>query len=139
MKKIFNKHYRILPLSREDAIVTAGAIPRPRDPLYPFTQGKPKALLDIAGKPMIQWVLDAISEAKEVGKAVVVGLDGSIELSCDKPLSLLPNHGSMIGNIRAGVRSILEKDSDDPRISSRPGNPTNLLKLRRVELLKQEN
>jgi molybdopterin-guanine dinucleotide biosynthesis protein A len=95
-----------------DIIITAGAIPRLGDPLYPFTQGKPKALLDVAGKPMIQWVLDAISEAKGVSRVTVVGLNESVSLSCSKPLSMLPNHGSMIGNIRAGLRSILEKNPD---------------------------
>ena len=39
-----------------DAIVTAGGIPMPGEPLYEYTNGSPKALLDIAGKPMIQWV-----------------------------------------------------------------------------------
>jgi NDP-sugar pyrophosphorylase family protein len=43
-----------------DAIVIAGGIPEPGDPLYEYTQGQPKALLDIAGKPMVQWVLDAL-------------------------------------------------------------------------------
>jgi len=103
-----------------DIIITAGAIPNPGDPLYPFTQGKPKALIDIAGKPMVQWVLDAVSEAKSVGHVAVVGLaqgeveglDGSVELSCSKPLTIIPNQGSMIGNLRAGVRYILEKNPD---------------------------
>jgi len=103
-----------------DAIITAGGIPKPSHPLYKYTQGKPKALLDIAGKPMIQWVLDAISEAKSVGRVAVVGLaqseveglDGSVDLSSNKPLTLLPNTGSMIGNIRAGLQSILEKNPD---------------------------
>jgi len=95
-----------------DAIITAGAVPKPRDALYPFTQGKPKALLDIAGKPMIQWVLDAIGEAKGVSRVTVIGLEPGVDLACTKPLSLLPNQGSMIGNIRAGLRSILEKAPD---------------------------
>ncbi len=43
-----------------DAIVIAGGVPTPVEPLYPYTQGKPKALLDLCGKPMIQWVLDAL-------------------------------------------------------------------------------
>lgn len=93
-----------------DVIIPAGGIPKQGNPLHNLTQGKPKAILDIAGKPMIQWVLDAVSEAKSVGRVAVVGLDGSVELSCDKPLTLLPDQGSMIGNIRAGLRSILEKD-----------------------------
>jgi len=95
-----------------DAIITAGAIPKPRDPLYPFTQGSPKALLAVAGKPMIQWVLDAVSEAKGVSRVTVVGLERSVDLACAKPLNLLPNHGSMIGNIRAGLMSILETAPD---------------------------
>jgi NDP-sugar pyrophosphorylase family protein len=37
-----------------DVIIPAGGIPRPNHPIYKYTQGKPKALLDIAGKPMIR-------------------------------------------------------------------------------------
>jgi NDP-sugar pyrophosphorylase family protein len=47
-----------------DAVVTAGGIPQPEELLYPYTQGKPKAMLDIGGKPMVQWVLDALSGSK---------------------------------------------------------------------------
>ena len=91
-----------------DIIITAGGIPRPKHPIYKYTQGKPKALLDIAGKPMIQWVLDAVSEAKSVGHVAVVGLDGSVGLSCKKPMSVIPNHYNMVENLRAGARKILE-------------------------------
>ena len=93
-----------------DVIIPAGGIPKLGKPLHKLTQGMPKAILDIAGKPMIQWVLDAVSEAKSVGRVAVVGLDGSVELSCAKPLTILPDQGSMIGNIRAGVQFILEKN-----------------------------
>ena len=91
-----------------DVIITAGGIPRPKHPIYKYTKGKPKALLDIAGKPMIQWVLDAVSEAKSVGHVAVVGLDGSVGLSCKKPMSVIPNHYNMVENLRAGARKILE-------------------------------
>jgi NDP-sugar pyrophosphorylase family protein len=41
-----------------DAIITAGGIPQPGDPLYVYSNGDSKALIDIAGKPMIQkkWI-----------------------------------------------------------------------------------
>jgi len=94
-----------------DMIIPAGLIPEPGEPLYEFTQGGPKALLDVAGKPMIQWVLDAVSNAKNVGQVVVVGLDGDVSLSCDKPLTILPNQNSMVGNIRAGAKHILASNS----------------------------
>ena len=56
------------------AIVTAGGIAAPGDPLYVETQGRPKALIDVAGKPMIQWVLEALHGASRVEHLVVVGL-----------------------------------------------------------------
>ena len=46
-----------------DAIVTAGGIPQPGEPLYEYTLGASKAMLDVVGKPMIQWVLDALEGA----------------------------------------------------------------------------
>ena len=95
-----------------DAIVTAGGIPKPDEPLYAYTQGKSKALLDIAGQPMIQWVLDALSGARSVRRVVVVGLNSAdAPLHCDKTLGFLPNQGSMIDNITAGVQWILGQDS----------------------------
>ena len=45
------------------AIVTAGGAPTPKEPLYPLTRGDYKALLEIQGKAMIQWVLDALNGA----------------------------------------------------------------------------
>lgn len=90
-----------------DAIVTAGGIPEPDDPLYASTQGAPKAMLDIAGKPMIQWVLDALSDSKYANQVVVVGLDESCGVTCTKPLDFIPNQGSMLANIMAGAHRIL--------------------------------
>ena len=49
-----------------DALVVAGGIPKEGEPLYEYTQGKPKALLDVAGKPMIQWMLDALSGSEKI-------------------------------------------------------------------------
>jgi len=91
-----------------EAIVTAGGIPQPGDPLYEYTQGISKAMLDLAGKPMIQWVLDALSGAELVDHVVVIGLSEDNGLSCAKPLSYLPNQGSMLGNLIAGAQKVLD-------------------------------
>lgn len=90
------------------AIVTAGGIPLPEDPLYPYTQGHSKALLDIAGKPMIQWVLDALGDAKKVENVIVMGLSEKSGVTCKKPLYFVPNQGRMLANIVAGVQKSLE-------------------------------
>ncbi|MBI3159147.1 MAG: nucleotidyltransferase family protein [Chloroflexi bacterium] len=91
-----------------DAIVTAGGIPMPDEPLYPYTQGASKALVDVAGRPMIQWSLDALSGAKKVENVIIIGLDESHGLKCAKPLAYVPNHGGMVDNIRAGTKRVME-------------------------------
>lgn len=91
-----------------DAVVTAGGIPQPDEPLYSYTQGGSKSMLDVAGKPMIQWVLDALGSANTIGNVVVVGLDASNGLTCRKPLYFVPNQGRMLDNFRAGVRKALQ-------------------------------
>jgi len=94
-----------------DAIVTAGGIPQPGEPLYDFTQGQSKALLDIAGKPMIQWVLDALDGAQNIERVVIIGLDEGSGVTCAKLVGFLPNQGGMVDNIRTGILKMLEFDS----------------------------
>jgi len=91
-----------------DAIVTAGGIPLPGEPLYPATEGESKALVDIAGKPMIQWVLDALSESKTVDNVIIVGLTGKSGLECSKKMYFVSNQGKMVANLQAGGRKVKE-------------------------------
>lgn len=91
-----------------DAIVTAGGIPQPEDPLYTYSYGDSKALVDMAGKPMIQWVLDALGDAKHVDNVIIIGLSAKSNLTCKKPLHFLSNQGRMLSNIVAGVHKSLE-------------------------------
>jgi GTP:adenosylcobinamide-phosphate guanylyltransferase len=91
-----------------DAIVTAGGIPRPEDPLYTYSHGDSKALIDVAGKPMIQWVLDALGNAKQVDNVIIIGLSPKSGVTCKKPLHYVSNQGRMLANIVAGVDKALE-------------------------------
>ena len=91
-----------------DAIITAGGIPRPEDPLYTYSYGDSKALVDVAGKPMIQWVLDALGGAKRVNNVIVVGLSPKSGVTCKKPIHYISNQGRMLANIVAGVNKALE-------------------------------
>ena len=90
------------------AIVTAGGIPNPDDPLYPFLKGDAKALVDVAGKPMIQWVLDALNVAQQVDAIILIGLSAKSGLVSAKPTHYVPNQGRMLANIVAGVSKALE-------------------------------
>jgi len=112
-----------------DAIVTAGGIPQPGDPLYSFAKGEPKALIEVAGKPMVQWVLDALSETASVENVILIGLTAKSGLKCSKPIHYLSNQGRMLSNIIAGVDKVLELNpaaeyvlivsSDIPAVSGR--------------------
>ncbi len=90
------------------AIVTAGGIPNPEDPLYKFLKGDAKALVDVAGKPMIQWVLDALNAAQQVDEIILIGLSAKTELVSAKPIHYIPNQGRMLANIVAGVNKARE-------------------------------
>ena len=91
-----------------DAIVMAGGIPKAEDPLYEFTQGEPKALLDVAGKPMVQWVLDAISGTESVERVVLISLPEEAGLTCSKPVTYLPDQGGLLENVRGGIEKAVE-------------------------------
>ena len=91
-----------------DAIVTAGGIPLPEEPLYPATNGESKALVDVAGKPMIQWVLDALTAAKTVDNVIIVGLTEKSGLKCGKKMYFVSNQGKMVENLQAGARKVIE-------------------------------
>jgi molybdopterin-guanine dinucleotide biosynthesis protein A len=99
-----------------DVVVTAGGIPQPDEPLYPYTLGKPKALLDICDKPMVQWVLDAISGAKQVEHVVLIGLSEGSGVSCTKPMEFIPNQAGMIENLVSGIRKVLELNPTASRV-----------------------
>jgi GTP:adenosylcobinamide-phosphate guanylyltransferase len=93
------------------AILPAGGESSSTDSLYPLTHGQPKALLPIAGKPMAQWVLDALAACPRISRVVVIGLTPDQGLHCgDKPLDYIPSAGSLIENARAGLRRVQELD-----------------------------
>ncbi len=99
-----------------DAVITAGGIPQPDELLYPYTLGKPKALLEIDGKPMVQWVLDALSGSRRVDNVILIGLTEESGVTCSKPLTYLPNKISMIENILGGINKVLEINPSATRV-----------------------
>lgn len=89
-----------------DSVIIAGGNPKQDDLLYPLTGDIPKALLQISGKPMIQWVVDALDESKTINRIVIVGLDSNCGVQSEKPLSFSPDQGSMLDNIRGGIKEV---------------------------------
>lgn len=103
-----------------DAILAAGGRLRPQDPLYPRLPDQPKALLPVAGKPMAQWVLDALGAAQSIRRIIVMGLTPAeaAPLTCAKDMSVLPDQGSLLENLGAGARWLLARDPTLPYVLS---------------------
>ncbi|MFZ6031623.1 MAG: nucleotidyltransferase family protein [Chloroflexota bacterium] len=91
-----------------DAVIIAGGIPQPGEKLYAFTLGKSKALLDVAGKAMTQWVIDALEDAETIDRVILIGVNENSGLTGRKLCAFLPNQGGMLDNIQAGIAKVLE-------------------------------
>ncbi len=96
-----------------NVLITAGGIPSPEDSLYEVTRGNYKALIPVAGKSIIQWIVDAVSAVKELENIVIVGLPPNTPIKSSLPLHFLPDQGDLILNTRSGLdglRKIAPKD-----------------------------
>lgn len=84
-----------------DAVVLAGGEGAAIDPNSRF-----KGLLPVAGKPMVEWVVDALRAAESVAEiAVVVPTAEDLGPWVDKVDKLVVSDGRFIENILAGIRA----------------------------------
>lgn len=86
-----------------NAVVLAGGKMSPDDPLYSEGQDGSRSLIKIIGKPMAQWVIDALDGAESVNEIFVIGLPAESGLSARKPLHFLPDQNGIFENVRYGI------------------------------------
>jgi molybdopterin-guanine dinucleotide biosynthesis protein A len=88
-----------------NCIVAAGGSVSPEDPLYAYTRGKPKALLEIAGRTMLEHVLWALHGARQIGDIVVAGLEKEDVVGLDLPhvARFLADRGGLISNLKMAI------------------------------------
>ncbi len=100
-----------------DAIIGAGGLAKPDDPMLGLLpHGTPKALLSIRGKPMLQWVLDAVAATERIEKVVIIGLTQDHGLHCGvKSVHYIHSAGSIFDNARAGCARVLELNPGSTR------------------------
>jgi len=94
------------------AIVTAGFTPKEDDPLAEYTQGGSKALIPIAGKPMIAHVVDALAGSRYVKHIAIVALDPAADVRFSVPVEYVSDAGSLTGNVEAGINYVIEHYPD---------------------------
>lgn len=92
------------------ALITAGGIPQPGEYLYEQTRGIPKALVDLNGKPMIQWVLDAVNGSSRIDEIFMVGLPETAGLKSRKPIHYVSDKGAALENVIAGAEAMVAFD-----------------------------
>ncbi|MBN1259802.1 MAG: NTP transferase domain-containing protein [Anaerolineae bacterium] len=110
-----------------DCIIAAGGAPGPEDPLYEIAGGRPKTLIEIAGKPMVQWVLDAVTAAPSVARILLIGVSPADGISSSKVVDHLPDEGSLVEKsqrsltrlqeLHPEVRQVLACSGDIPLIT----------------------
>jgi GTP:adenosylcobinamide-phosphate guanylyltransferase len=108
-----------------DCLIMAGGRPSIDDSLYRYSKGRPKALINIAGKAMIAWILEAMIDAKSIESIIVVGIDKLPEFA--DSVEFLPDEGTLIDNVLSGLswvlnnrpaaNSLLFSSSDIPTIT----------------------
>ena len=109
------------------AVVTAGWSPKEDDPLAEYTHDKPKALIPIAGKPMITYVVDALAGSRYIQNIIIVSLDPAAGVEFSAPVEYVPDAGDILNNVEAGlnhatahypnVDGVLISSSDVPTIT----------------------
>jgi len=92
------------------AIITAGGVPKEDDALYDLIGDGHKVLVEIAGKTILQWVLDAVSQSRSIEKVVIVGMSDKSNIHCRQPIIFVESHGSLLENIESGINRVLEID-----------------------------
>lgn len=89
-----------------DAVITAGGVFKPNDPLYTLTGVQKKALLPLVNRPMISWILDALRDSGLVDNMVIVGLTPQELAYDDNQLYFIESTGNLVDNVYAGLSKL---------------------------------
>lgn len=95
-----------------DVIILAGDQGKPEDALYAMTGVSHKALLPIAGKPMLRYVMEALVGSPAVERFVVVGLTPGECPDLGAPVACTPSRGGLFDNVVAGFEKLHQVNPD---------------------------
>lgn len=87
-----------------DVVLLAGGQLAKDDLLRREYQGCHRSLINIHGKPMVQWVINALTGCDSIRDIYILGLPQETSLDSTKPLHFLPDEGNLFDNIRTGVQ-----------------------------------
>jgi len=99
-----------------DVVLLAGGRLSPDDPLNTECQEGVRSLINIHGKPMVQWVIDALAVCDATRDIYIIGLSQEHNLTASKPLHFLPDEGHLFDNIRAGALRAAQDHPSQPKV-----------------------
>ena len=91
-------------MNQVDAVVLAGA--RNTGRLRKMDSSFYEASIEIAGRPMLYYVLDALTAVPEIRRIVVTAPSGAFEGDWQGKVAFLPAADSMLENIRRGIAAL---------------------------------
>ena len=94
-------------------VILAGGRVEESDPLFQYSEGRPKALINLGGKPLLEWVIEAMFDAASVGDIAVVGVEASDVRRFSQPVEFFPDQGSIVSNAYMGIDWAREQDPDE--------------------------
>ncbi len=86
-------------------LLAGGTLGR-QESLFPYAPAGRKALIDVAGKPMLRWVLEALEGAELIDEVVVIGLEHRPDLEIAKTTHFISDQGGLLANARSGLSYI---------------------------------
>lgn len=95
-----------------DVVILAGQERKQPDPLLMQSGVTNKALLPVAGRPMVDYVVNALVDSAQIGQIVLVGLEAQPGLTFAHPVHYLPDQGSMLNNVVSGCTWLASQGSD---------------------------
>ena len=99
--------------ARVDAVIIAGA--RNEGKLKDTSPAKWEALIEVGGKPLVQYSIDFLLAAKSIARIVMVGPKPELGgLLAGTDIEVLPPTGDMLDNVLVGCRRLAELPGGKP-------------------------
>ena len=94
-------------MQRLDVLILAGAPPDVDDPLAVAEGVQRKVMIDLHGRPMLWWTLQALRGCDCLGRLIVLGGEPEDVAGIEGPIECLPVRGKLLDNIHAGLQHLV--------------------------------
>ena len=98
-------------MQRLDVLILAGTSPDTPDPLAAAEGVRRKVMIDLHGRPMLWWTLQALRGCDCLGRLIVLGGEPEDVAGIEGPIECLPVQGKLLDTILAGLQHLVALNS----------------------------